>query len=489
MADNFKELTLTKDVWTRLDKEFGTNLITVRNIGGTAVSVYITEDTTTITDEYLNGLGIDPIEIGGVAYEISNNTGQRFWAKAVGAAGKISIRIKGTLDPSEDITVVSSALTNLQIAFNEHLEDNTNPHKVTKDQVGLGNLPNAKSDAVDNNNSNVLATSKAVYTVQQNLNTHMEDKTNPHKVTKDQVGLGNVPNFKKATESDAIDSTNDNTFMTPHTTYVAVSKWVEMSMNVAAQTITQGKVGNRITGWSLLDCSSPSLVIEKVSDKSYKVNKGLQVGFADSGKTRISTVSTKEFTINIPAEESSNSVYYTYVELNADGDITAAAHTKNQPNEGMERGSTAGDFFNVARNIVLNINDEPIRRVYIGRVATSAGNITTMIPAPIGSEYVFPVVNTLVLGGRLLIRNPFVAEVNTTAEVEYNGNWGPTYWNDQVGVMATPYPNNPMEQCVIQCGLMGFLACGRESGSPFGVSFEAITTAPRARIRFQKKYK
>ena len=437
MADNFKELTLTKDVWTRLDKEFGTNLITVRNIGGTAVSVYITEDTTTITDEYLNGLGIDPIEIGGVAYEISNNTGQRFWAKAVGAAGKISIRIKGTLDPSEDITVVSSALTNLQIAFNEHLEDNTNPHKVTKDQVGLGN----------------------------------------------------VPNFKKATESDAIDSTNDNTFMTPHTTYVAVSKWVEMSMNVAAQTITQGKVGNRITGWSLLDCSSPSLVIEKVSDKSYKVNKGLQVGFADSGKTRISTVSTKEFTINIPAEESSNSVYYTYVELNADGDITAAAHTKNQPNEGMERGSTAGDFFNVARNIVLNINDEPIRRVYIGRVATSAGNITTMIPAPIGSEYVFPVVNTLVLGGRLLIRNPFVAEVNTTAEVEYNGNWGPTYWNDQVGVMATPYPNNPMEQCVIQCGLMGFLACGRESGSPFGVSFEAITTAPRARIRFQKKYK
>ena len=489
MADNFKELILTKDIWTRLDEEFGTNLITVRNIGGTAVSIYITENTTIITDEYLSELGIDPIEIGGIAYEISNNTGERFWAKAIDTDGKVSIRIKGTLDPSEDITVVSSALNSLQIAFNNHLNDNDNPHEVTKNQVGLGNLPNAKSKSIDKYNSNVLATSKAVYTVQQNLNTHMEDKNNPHKVNKNQVGLGNVPNFRKATDTDAVDNTNDNTFMTPHTTYVAVSKWVEMSMNVAAQTVTQGKVGNRIIGWSLLDCSSPSLVIEKVSDKSYKVNKGLQVGFADSGKTRISTVLTKEFTINIPAEESSNSIYYTYVDLNADGDIIAAAHTKNQPNEGMERGSTAGDFFNVARNIVFNIDDEPIRRVYIGRVVTSAGNINTIIPVPIGSEYIFPVVNTLILGGRLLIRNPFVAEVNTVAEVEYNGHWGPTYWNDQTGVIATPYPNNPMEQCVIQCGLMGFLACGRESGSPFGVSFETITTAPRARVRFQKKYK
>lgn len=43
-----------------------------------------------------------------------------------------------------------------------HILDTSNPHFVTKTQVGLGNLPNAKSDSITLNDSNVLATSKAV---------------------------------------------------------------------------------------------------------------------------------------------------------------------------------------------------------------------------------------------------------------------------------------------------------------------------------------
>lgn len=50
-----------------------------------------------------------------------------------------------------------------QEAIANHVANLNNPHGVTKAQVGLGNLPNAVSDATDQNQSDVLATSAAVY--------------------------------------------------------------------------------------------------------------------------------------------------------------------------------------------------------------------------------------------------------------------------------------------------------------------------------------
>jgi hypothetical protein len=47
--------------------------------------------------------------------------------------------------------------------FKAHYANKSNPHEVTKTQVGLGNLPNAKSDSISLDNSDSLATSKAVY--------------------------------------------------------------------------------------------------------------------------------------------------------------------------------------------------------------------------------------------------------------------------------------------------------------------------------------
>jgi hypothetical protein len=49
-----------------------------------------------------------------------------------------------------------------------HLADTDNPHEVTKAQVGLSNLPNAKTDDPTVDNSNVLATSAAVNAVYNN---------------------------------------------------------------------------------------------------------------------------------------------------------------------------------------------------------------------------------------------------------------------------------------------------------------------------------
>ena len=75
-----------------------------------------------------------------------------------------------------------------------------NPHSVTKLQVGLGNVPNTN------------------LTVPLNLNTtHRELETgNPHKVTKSDVGLSNVPNSNFSSSFDAFNSHIANITTNPH---------------------------------------------------------------------------------------------------------------------------------------------------------------------------------------------------------------------------------------------------------------------------------
>lgn len=65
-----------------------------------------------------------------------------------------------------------------------HVNNRSNPHNVTKAQIGL---------------SNVLDVEQASKT---DLNNHTRNTNNPHNVTKDQVGLSNVDNVKQATYTD-----------------------------------------------------------------------------------------------------------------------------------------------------------------------------------------------------------------------------------------------------------------------------------------------
>ena len=68
--------------------------------------------------------------------------------------------------------------------LDKHLIDQENPHKVTKEQVGLGLVDNIKqASSIDFEN-------------------HVNAKNNPHAVTKSQVGLGNVDNIKQASKAD-----------------------------------------------------------------------------------------------------------------------------------------------------------------------------------------------------------------------------------------------------------------------------------------------
>jgi hypothetical protein len=66
--------------------------------------------------------------------------------------------------------------------WNAHVASRSNPHGVTKAQVGLGNLPNAKSNSINLNSSSTLATSAAVKAENDALLAHIKNKSNPHKI-------------------------------------------------------------------------------------------------------------------------------------------------------------------------------------------------------------------------------------------------------------------------------------------------------------------
>lgn len=119
-----------------------------------------------------------------------------------------------------------------------HLLDQTNPHGVTKGQIGLGSVENLPLATVELAEQGV---SKAHYMtpfltdalVQERaigpLMSHVRDLNNPHGVTKTHVGLGNVPNYGPATTNQALEMSSRDTIMTPYLTRLALQEFMGTS--------------------------------------------------------------------------------------------------------------------------------------------------------------------------------------------------------------------------------------------------------------------
>lgn len=94
---------------------------------------------------------------------------------------------------SDETATRAQADTNVNAKVDSHITNKSNPHGVTQAQVGLGNVNNT-SDAdkpVSTAQATAIADAKAAGTnAQANLNTHTQNKSNPHKVTRDQLGMG-----------------------------------------------------------------------------------------------------------------------------------------------------------------------------------------------------------------------------------------------------------------------------------------------------------
>lgn len=135
-----------------------------------------------------------------------------------------------TMTTAQQDSLNSGATSAKITSYDNHIANKNNPHEVTKAQVGLGNVDNTSdankpvSTAVQTALDNKQPKSTSAYSVgnasggwttlsteQKNAldsgvtsakitsyDSHLTNKTNPHEVTKAQVGLGNVDNTSDA---------------------------------------------------------------------------------------------------------------------------------------------------------------------------------------------------------------------------------------------------------------------------------------------------
>lgn len=119
--------------------------------------------------------------VQGLANEITNRT------NAINA-----LRTELKTYVNDLIADTGSDVTALETKVNNHIANKSNPHTVTKTQVGLGNVNNT-SDAdkpVSTAQATAIADAKAAgTTAQTSINSHAGRKDNPHTVTRAQLGL------------------------------------------------------------------------------------------------------------------------------------------------------------------------------------------------------------------------------------------------------------------------------------------------------------
>lgn len=107
--------------------------------------------------------------------------------------------------------------------FNSHTGNKDNPHGVTKSQVGLSNVPNVATNDQTPTYSDITSLSTLssgekisaafpkIKLAITNLINHLGNKSNPHSVTKSQIGLGSVENKNSETIRGEITASNVNT--------------------------------------------------------------------------------------------------------------------------------------------------------------------------------------------------------------------------------------------------------------------------------------
>lgn len=104
-------------------------------------------------------------------------------------------------------TTVSEQFTEVDTTINDHVVDENNPHNVTKDQVGLDQVDNtsdmdkpvsyAMQEALDEKADlehiheieEINGLQDSLDNLQANIDTHVENKENPHEVTAEQIGV------------------------------------------------------------------------------------------------------------------------------------------------------------------------------------------------------------------------------------------------------------------------------------------------------------
>lgn len=97
-----------------------------------------------------------------------------------------------------------------------HVNNYNNPHQVTKAQIGLADVPNlslaTRAEAIEGTRNDMFMTPLRV---RESLGGHLTNTSNPHQVTKAQVGLSDVMNYPMATRDEALAGTRNDRYMSP----------------------------------------------------------------------------------------------------------------------------------------------------------------------------------------------------------------------------------------------------------------------------------
>ena len=224
--------------------------------------------------------------------------------------------------------------------LSEHINNKNNPHEVDAEAVGLGNVPNVATN--DQEPTYTEATELSELTTGEklsiafgkiakavkNLISHIADVTNPHKVTKAQIGLGNVENKSSETIRSEITSAN----VTNALGYTPLNSTLKGATNGLAELDENGKV---------LTSQLPSYVddVLEYSSKSAFPTTG------ESGKIYIATdtnlqyrwsgTAYAEISSSLALGETSSTAYR--------GDRGAIAYAHSQKTSGNPHGVTKSD--------------------------------------------------------------------------------------------------------------------------------------------------
>lgn len=207
-TDNNTTYTLAKD---------GANIVLTGTDG--SVQSVIDSDTTITVDSSLSSSSTNPVQNKAVNSALSGKVPTSRTVNGKALTGNITLTAS---DIGADASgAAATALTNAKAYtdgevgavaddLSEHTTNTSNPHNVTKSQVGLGNVPNVSTNnqAPTYTQATTLANLVSGETLSTtfgkimkaiaDLISHLSNTSNPHGVTKTQVGLGNVNNTSDA---------------------------------------------------------------------------------------------------------------------------------------------------------------------------------------------------------------------------------------------------------------------------------------------------
>lgn len=209
LADDIAQEVIDRDAAIAAAKTALTGLINKEVSDRTAGDTQLREDLESAIELVVEDLrGTDTTLQNNITKEVNDRKGE-------------VTRIEGLI--SDEAATRAQADTTVNAKVDSHIGNKSNPHGVTKAQVGLGNVNNT-SDAdkpVSTAQATAIADAKAAGTnAQTNLTTHIQNKSNPHGVTRDQLGMGTTAEiiFKKVSAPSGLWKESDErlkTFIKP----------------------------------------------------------------------------------------------------------------------------------------------------------------------------------------------------------------------------------------------------------------------------------